>query len=873
MYKSINLDAQRKLQTDSPSKTPFAHQTEAFAELNKVFQVGKKKSASGMLVLPTGAGKTFTAVRWLCNHVLSKNIKVLWLAPSYYLLDQAAATFEENVREISGRETINIRCVSSSKSHANASSIQLADDVILMTTQTAIINLHCKAKDLRNQNITTALGKFIDGNQNSEFFVVVDEAHHTPAYGLRNLLIGEQESTLGLRSLLPNLYLLGLTATPTYSDKAKKGWLSKIFTDGKHGIIYQADKEKLMMQGILARPNYTEIPTGTEVELDDALYEELTKKHKDLPEKIIEIIAKNQDRNNAIVNTYLAHKDRYGKTIIFADRWFQCVYLKDKLREKGIRADAIYSQIDADPGSAEARNKITQSDNQRILRQFATGLDENNNHSPLDVLINVRMLTEGADVPTVQTVFITRQTTSQILMTQMIGRALRGEKAGGSSEANIVLFFDDWKRLIDWADPAHEDGGTKETQVPKRERYPLEYIAIHLVEELSKSFENGGDYEMPTFSRIFPVGWYKTEITYAEDDESQDTMETVTEFVMVYEHTQGQFQDFIRFIDKAYLKEEYLEYEWMESQIKSWITVYFGDESDTIGEKLSSSVAKIVRHIAQNQSVPHYYPFEDRELYDVDRIAQKIVNDNLSYLDKNDYLIEEFSRSNSLWETFYRSFNHFESSVDASIRNYVRNLKSKKNPPLPLKFVSDTPIVPVERKRELSTEEKKLVKNRDGNACLCCGASGKGIRLEVDHIFSFSMGGETTVENSQTLCKICNNFKDKNEVDFSSHRTPLVSPKEFNSSEFLPLTLKDQDINTQSLTRIINFFYNCSAVSYIKWNQVNRTKYYKVWEICLYFGNNPEWLIINKARLLDLIHQDLGCPRVEDIKITIKNSA
>ena len=367
MYESIDLDAQRKLHADSPLKTPFAHQTGAFAALNQVFQLGKKKSASGMLVLPTGAGKTFTAVRWLCNHVLPKKIKVLWLAPSYYLLNQAANTFKENVREIPDRKTINIRCVSSSKSHANASSIQLSDDVILMTTQTAIINLHSTAKDKYNQTITTAFRKFIDDNKNSEFFVVVDEAHHTPAYGLRNLLIGEQEPNWGLRTLLPNLYLLGLTATPTYTDKAKKGWLSKIFTDGKQGIIYQTDKEKLMMQGILARPNYFEFPTGTEVELDDALYEELTKKHKDLPEKIIKSLAENQDRNNAIVNTYLANKDRYGKTIIFADRWYQCGYLKNKLREKGIRVDAIYSQIDADKGSAEARNKVTQSDNERIL--------------------------------------------------------------------------------------------------------------------------------------------------------------------------------------------------------------------------------------------------------------------------------------------------------------------------------------------------------------------------------------------------------------------------------------------------------------------------------------------------------------------------
>ena len=41
------------------------------------------------------------------------------------------------------------------------------------------------------------------------------------------------------------------------------------------------------------------------------------------------------------------------------------------------------------------------------------------------------MLTEGTDVPDVDTVFLTRQTTSKILLTQMIGRALRGPKFGG----------------------------------------------------------------------------------------------------------------------------------------------------------------------------------------------------------------------------------------------------------------------------------------------------------------------------------------------------------------------------------------------------------------------------------------------------------
>jgi superfamily II DNA or RNA helicase len=434
MYASINLDEQRN--NNIPSKTPFQHQIEAFEALSKTFKFGGEKPGSGILVLPTGAGKTFTAVRWLSNHVIPKNIKILWLAPSFYLLDQAFDTFKKNARDIpSSKKTLNIRCVSSNPSHARASSIELTDDIVIMTIQTAIKNLHTDAQDRFGDKFETAFSKFIDFCRETGVFVVVDEAHHSPAYGCRNLLIGEKDSALGLRGLLPELNLLGLTATPTHNDNAIKGWLWKIF---ENGIIYEANKESLILQKILARPNYIEISTGKEWEVDDKLYNRLMKQHQDLPEYIIEKLANDKVRNNFIVNTYLSNKAAYGKTIIFADRWFQCVYIKEKLRDKGIKADAIYSHIDADPGSSEARNKRTQDDNTRILREFKNG--------QIDVLINVRMLTEGADVPNVQTVFITRQTTSSILMTQMIGRALRGEKVEGSSEANVVLFFDDWKR-------------------------------------------------------------------------------------------------------------------------------------------------------------------------------------------------------------------------------------------------------------------------------------------------------------------------------------------------------------------------------------------------------------------------------------------
>jgi hypothetical protein len=55
-----------------------------------------------------------------------------------------------------------------------------------------------------------------------------------------------------------------------------------------------------------------------------------------------------------------------------------------------------------------------------------------------------------------------------------------------------------------------------------------------------------------------------------------------------------------------------------------------------------------------------------------------------------------------------------------------------------------------------------LVMKRDNFKCKICGkspATSHGIHLEVDHIYPWSKGGETTVDNFQTLCNICNQGK------------------------------------------------------------------------------------------------------------------
>ena len=88
-----------------PLKTPFPHQTAAITALNQTFPPQGKQTRGGLLVLPTGAGKTFTTVKWLGDNLLPKNVKVLWLAHTFHLLDQAYETFYHYARWIPERRS------------------------------------------------------------------------------------------------------------------------------------------------------------------------------------------------------------------------------------------------------------------------------------------------------------------------------------------------------------------------------------------------------------------------------------------------------------------------------------------------------------------------------------------------------------------------------------------------------------------------------------------------------------------------------------------------------------------------------------------------------------------------------------------------
>ena len=224
------------------TKVPAPHQKLALGHLNKWYGSLSGAEDGGILVLPTGAGKTFTASHFLATGPLSDGYKVLWLAHTHHLLEQAFHAFDPNilahVRE--PRASLSLRIVSGTPGHFPPRDIRSSDDIVIATLQT-ITNAHRSALSQLQEFIEAAKGKL---------FVVFDEAHHSPAPSYRRLL-------LDLREV--GAPLLGLTATPTYSDETKRGWLKKLFPQG---ILAQAKASDLIAQGVLARPQFDRASTS-----------------------------------------------------------------------------------------------------------------------------------------------------------------------------------------------------------------------------------------------------------------------------------------------------------------------------------------------------------------------------------------------------------------------------------------------------------------------------------------------------------------------------------------------------------------------------------------------------------------------------------
>ena len=528
-------------------RSPYNHQKDAMAKLSLI---DKEESFSTLVVLPTGGGKTYTASTWLLKNAIDKKKKILWIAHRQMLLDQAAESFQRfayaeampHIREFT------YRIVSGSSNHDRSIDISPRDNILILS------------KDSIGRNLSV-LDNWLKGE--NEVYCVIDEAHHATAKTYRKIINYVQER-------VPNMKLLGLTATPFRTAKEEEGLLSKIFKDGVDesgnvvkgdlGITYQIGLKELINARILSTPifecKYTEEDYGADLGLD-AL--EHIQRLDVLPEELATEIASSAARNKLIVDTYVNRAKEYGQTIVFAVNINHAIALNKLFGKAGVKSDYIVSDIrDAITGVT-----ISREDNERKLQQYRDG--------KLQVLINVNILTEGVDLPQTKTVFLARPTVSKILMTQMVGRALRGTAAGGTAKAYIVSFVDQWNENIAWCNPAslfHGENDFEENEVERTKRQ-ISMIAISKIEEFASMLDDSIDtsaLEKVPFEQRFPIGMYA--FTYL------DGMD-ISYQVMVYDSTKESYEQLMESLPELFSSygledEEYLSNEMLEELEEQW---------------------------------------------------------------------------------------------------------------------------------------------------------------------------------------------------------------------------------------------------------------------------------------------------------------
>lgn len=746
-YIEVKANGKITAKKGTNTRTPYNHQKNAMERLSII---DKEDSFSTLVVLPTGGGKTYTASTWLLKNAIDKKKKIIWIAHRQMLLDQAAESFQkfayaEAMPHIS---EFTYRIVSGSSNHDRSIDITPDDNILILS------------KDRIGRNLQV-LDKWLEGEK--EVYCVIDEAHHGTAKTYRRIINYVQER-------VPNLKLLGLTATPFRTAKEEEGLLAKIFKDGVDengnvvkndlGITYQIGLKELINAGILSRPifepYYTDEDYGKNLGLDALEHIQ----HLDvLPDEIATEIAESSARNKLIVNTYVKKKKEYGQTIVFAVNINHAIALNQLFKNAGVASDFIVSDIrDMVTGVT-----ISREENEAKLQAYRDG--------DLEVLINVNILTEGVDLPQTKTVFLARPTVSKILMTQMVGRALRGTAAGGTAEAYIVSFVDKWNENIAWCNPDTIFGGDgkftdNDVEYQKRQ---ISMIAISKIEEFASLLDDTIDttkLEKVPFIQRVPIGMYA--FTYLEEDGMDLSYQ-----VMVYDSTKTAYEQLMEGLPELFasygIEDEYLSDELLSELEEQCSDTYFCGEM--IPPYESRDIIHILKYYAQYEEAPEFYTFEevDTKKLDIAEIAKYIVEEDMGPRKKSEYVdgIWEDNDDNLL-RLFFGKKIYFMKQLDIEILKITNAalFEEENNVVYGKRKYEDMPLAEIRNVNpNLEKEIRDSVFEKARNSeeeyeCACCKMTSRNrIPFQVDHIVPLNKGGKTVAENLQILCRKCNGTK------------------------------------------------------------------------------------------------------------------
>ena len=387
--------------TITPHYGLFDHQRTAVGKLGPLLANDERRA---ILHLPTGVGKTRTAMHvvaeWLRIHDPSV---VVWLASGKELLEQAVLAFEEAWSHLGTRPVQ----VGTMWGERTPDLDRFSDGFLAVGLAKGWAALSRTDPDW-----AARLSRRVR-------LVVFDEAHQSIARTYRRIA---SELTLDFRCAL-----LGLTATPgrTWADIDKDGELAEFFAGNKVTLDVPGENpiEYLIDNGFLARPVFRTLLAEPGLEIKDSELARISDA-LDLPEEIVARLSMSAQYVTAVL---AAIEELLGtghrRVLVFAATVAHARVLTAILVVRDIRSEVVI-------GSTPERVR------DRAIRTFKSDAEE-----PM-VLVNFGVLTTGFDAPKASAAVIARPTKSLVLYSQMVGRAIRGPKAGGTDACEIVTIVD-----------------------------------------------------------------------------------------------------------------------------------------------------------------------------------------------------------------------------------------------------------------------------------------------------------------------------------------------------------------------------------------------------------------------------------------------
>lgn len=335
-------------------------QNQVLDELKDFRKRGHKK---GIVILPTGTGKTYLSA----FDTLNAQGRVLFIVHKLDILSQSRESYERiyttsKLGLLTGEARENVN-----------------DSKVLFASKDTLRNC------------------FTDFKPDEFDYIVIDEVHHGQAPTYQSIL----------NYFKPNVFMLGLTATPDRTDR------KDIFQLFDYNKVFEYTLNDAINNGFLVP--YTYYGLTDNIDYSNIRYNGNKYKVEDLDRALII-----PERNERIFDEYMA-KGNGNKALGFCCSIKHAKEMAELFNSKGIPSIAITSET---------------PDRDNVIKAFR--------QSTYTVAFTVDLFNEGIDFPDLRVLLFLRPTESKTIFTQQLGRGLR--LCGGKGNVVVIDFIGNYKK-------------------------------------------------------------------------------------------------------------------------------------------------------------------------------------------------------------------------------------------------------------------------------------------------------------------------------------------------------------------------------------------------------------------------------------------